>query len=327
MDYEIYHHISGAALRMRNALLVGAGLYTDEPTDATVLVFDGERAVATGSRSGAILKMIATDDDYRGEDLTSTVITALRADAAEFGYRHLFLYTKPECEAVFSGLLFYPVASARDVLLMEDKRGGIRTYLDSLPGAEGGRCGAIVMNANPFTLGHLYLVERAAGECDRVYVFVLSEDKSEFSRQDRLNMVRLGTGNLENVTVLETGPYMVSSATFPTYFLKNREFAAEVQCGLDIEIFRTLIAPRLSITRRYVGTEPYSPTTSKYNEAMRSLLPGGGIELIELPRIEREGRAISAGSFRELLARGEREAALSLLPDTSRDYLRENNLI
>ena len=328
MNHELYRNISGAALRRRNALLSAAGLHTDEKTDVSVLVYDGERAIATGSRSGAVLKLFATDDGYRGEDLTSTVVTALVNDARENGYGHLFLYTKPEYENIFSGLFFYPVARSRDVLLMENRPGGISSFLSSLPKPESdGINGALVMNANPFTLGHLHLAERAASECDRVYLFVLSEDKSEFSTADRVKMVTLGVSHLKNVTVLETGPYMVSSATFPTYFLKNRESAEEVHCGLDIEIFAGLVAKRLSVTRRYVGTEPLSPTTNKYNEAMARLLPKRDIQLIEVPRAENSDGPISAGRYRALIKEGKREAAFSLLPKTSRDYILENKLI
>ncbi len=328
MNAQLYYRITGSALNLRNKLLCSAGLHTDEATDATVLVFDGDRAVATGSRSGAILKLIAVDEDYRGEDLTSTVISMLRTDALSDGHRHLFLYTKPECRETFSRLFFYPVASCNGVLLMEDRRDGIASYISSLPEQPSdGIFGAVIMNANPFTLGHLALVERAAGECDRVFVFVLSEDKSEFSAKDRFNMVNLGVSHLENVTVLPTGPYMISSATFPTYFIKDRENAEEIHCGLDIEIFATTVAKRLSITRRYVGTEPSSPTTAKYNEALKRLLPGRGISLIEVPRSESLGKPISAGEFRRRIKSGEREAALSLIPTSTINYLEANHLI
>ena len=124
------------------------------------------------------------------------------------------------------------------LLLMENKRDGICQFLAALPEGENKKVvGAAVMNCNPFTKGHRFLIETAAKECDRLYVFVLSEDKSEFSAADRMNMVKLGTADLPNVTVLPTGPYLISAATFPTYFLKNRDGAEQVQCLLDIAIF------------------------------------------------------------------------------------------
>lgn len=135
-------------------------------------------------------------------------------------------------------------------------------------------------------------------------------------------MVKLGTADLPNVTVLPTGPYLISSATFPTYFLKERDRAGQVQCMLDIEIFAKYFAPKFSITRRYVGTEPSSALTSQYNEALRDCLPARGIELRELPRLEHAGTPISASTARELLDVGDTKALRQLLPQTTLDYLR-----
>ena len=42
---------------------------------------------------------------------------------------------------------------------------------------------------DPFTNGHLYLVEYAARHCDNLYVFVLSEDKSVFPADVRFSLV------------------------------------------------------------------------------------------------------------------------------------------
>ena len=39
------------------------------------------------------------------------------------------------------------------------------------------------MNCNPFTLGHKYIVEKAARENDNVIIFVVEEDKSSFPIQ------------------------------------------------------------------------------------------------------------------------------------------------
>ena len=101
-----------------------------------------------------------------------------------------------------SSLFFYPIASTENVLLMESKQNGIEEFVSSLSTKKhSDKIGALVMNCNPFTLGHLSLIESAAAECDHVYVFVLSEDKSRFSANDRLAMVKLGVVHLENVSV------------------------------------------------------------------------------------------------------------------------------
>ena len=223
---------------------------------------------------------------------------------------------------MFSSLFFYPIAQTKDVLLMENKEHGIRDFLATLPdGQATGTVGAAVMNCNPFTKGHRYLIETAAKECDHVYIFVLSEDKSEFSAADRMNMVKLGTADLPNVTVLPTGPYLISSATFPTYFLKDREQAGTVQCMLDIDIFCKYYAPKFSITRRYVGTEPLSPMTNQYNEALLSALPEKGIAVRQIPRLEQEDTPVSASAVRAAMAAGEKEKLRRLVPETTYDYL------
>lgn len=325
MDTELVKTLQGTKLSKWSALLRKADLVPDDQLDSVVLVWEYDTLIATGSRWGNILKCIAVDDDHRGEDLTATVLTRLRQDAFDAGFRHLFLYTKPKNEFLFSSLFFYPIAKTGDVLLMENRQGGIREFLNSLPVAVGKPAGAMVMNCDPFTRGHRYLIETAAKECDRVYVFVLSEDRSHFSAADRLEMVKRGTADLPNVTVLPTGPYLISAATFPTYFLKERDKAAQVQCALDIEIFTRYYVPKFGITRRYVGTEPLSSMTQLYNEALAAKLPDKGIELRQVSRLEHSGVPVSASAVRASL--NDIKKLEQLVPETTLDYLTENKLL
>ncbi len=326
MDLELCAGLTGKKQEQWAAFLTQAGLDPQETVEKTALLWDGEDLVAAGSRQDHILKCIAVDPFRQGEGLTATLLTALRQDAFAAGHRHLFLYTKPQNRYMFSSLFFYPVAQTDRVLLMEDRKNGIGDFLDSLPpGKHSGVIGAAVMNCNPFTKGHRYLIETAAKECDHLYVFVLSEDKSQFSAADRLELVKLGTQDLRNVTVLPTGPYLISSATFPTYFLPDRDQAGAIQCKLDIEIFLKYFVPRFHITRRYVGTEPLSPLTEQYNQALRENL--GEIELRELPRLEHPGGPISATTVRALLGTGQPEQLRALVPETTYAYLQAHDLI
>ena len=327
MDIEKLQNLQGTKREAWCDLLKKTGLTPDDTLDTTVLIWEGEDLIATGSRWGNILKCIAVDDKHQGEDLSATVLTQLRQDAFDAGFRHLFLYTKPKNEFLFSSLFFYPIAQTADVLLMENKQDGIGAFLNTLPAPGNGTAGALVMNCNPFTKGHRYLIETAAGECDHVYVFVLSEDRSEFSAADRMEMVKQGTADLANVTVLPTGPYLISSATFPTYFLKNREKAGQVQCLLDIEIFTRYYAPKFNITRRYVGTEPLSPMTAQYNQALMDFLPAKGIELRQIPRMELEGVPVSASAVRNCLQKNDFVQLQQLLPETTYHYLRNHDFI
>ena len=328
MYTEVAKRLTASTRSQWKNLLHRAGLEPDEQVESTVLVWDDEELIATGSRQGNLLKCIAVDAMHQGEDLTSTLLTNLRQDAFSHGYSHLFLYTKPKNEFMFSSLFFYPIASTEDVLLMENKRDGISAFLSTLPEEKtDGIVGAAVMNCNPFTKGHRYLIETAAKECDRLYVFVLSEDKSAFSAADRMEMVKLGTADLPNVTVLPTGPYLISSATFPTYFLKEREKAEQVHCLLDIEIFCKYFVPKFGISRRYVGTEPLSPMTNQYNEALARQLPEKGIQFREIPRLEQAGQPVSASRVRQCIADGDLQTLEELLPETSFRYIKTNNLL
>lgn len=324
MYTESVRALSGAKKAAWAALLNKCGL-EQAPAEHTVLIWEGDILIATGSRDGNILKCIAVDEACQGQGLTAAVLTQLRQDAFQAGLTHLFLYTKPQNEHLFTPLLFYPIARTGKVLLMEDKPRGIRRFLDC-QAAPAGECAAIVMNADPFTLGHRYLVETAARECGNLLVFVLSEEKGRFSAAARLELVRRGTADIPNVTVLPTGPYLISSATFPTYFLKDRDSAADVHCMLDVEIFAKHFAPHFSITRRFVGTEPLSALTARYNEILKEQLPKRGIQITELPRLAADGAPISASAVRKALAENRWEDLRALVPPTTFDYLKEESL-
>lgn len=301
------------------SLLDAVGLCQDAPPEEIVLIWDSDRLVATGARQEHILKYIAVDPAYQGEGLTATVLTALKEAALQSGHRHLFLYTKPKNKYQFQSLFFYPIAQTGDVLLMEDRRDGIGSFLRTLPRpCTEGKIGATVMNCNPFTLGHRYLIETAATQCDHLYIFILSEDKSRFSAYDRMEMAKAGTADLENVTVLPTGPYLISSATFPTYFLKNRD-KAQAHCDLDIAVFSRHFIPYFGITCRFVGTEPLSPLTEQYNQALKEKLP---VPLIEIPRLEQDGLPVSASSVRSQLP-----DIKHLVPESTYTYLNNYNLL
>lgn len=307
------------------ALLAKTGLHPEDTPETTVLVWDGGTLAATGSRSGALVKYLAVDPAYQGEDLTATVLTQLRRGAFDAGCRHLFLYTKPANRFKLQELFFYPVAQTKQVLLMEDQKDGLARFIGALPRyTGGGTVGALVMNCDPFTRGHQYVIEQAAKACGHVYVFVLSEDRSHFPAADRLALVRAGTTHLANVEVLPSGPYMISAATFPTYFLPQRDSAAHVSCALDVEIFGRRIAPALGIKRRFVGTEPLSALTESYNRTLHELLPALGVEVTEIPRLEQDGQPVSASRVRALLAAGDLTAVEPLVPPTTYAYLRNH---
>lgn len=326
MYLEAVRQLKAPLLQQWEAFLRRMGLEPDRDTEYTALLMEAGTIAACGSRSGNVLKCIAVDPAYQGEGLTGTLLTQLRQEAFEAGHTHLFLYTKPRNRQLFEPLFFYPVAQTKDVLLMENHRGGIREFLSGLEVFQnGGKIGAIVMNADPFTRGHQYLIEQAAQECDWLYIFVLSEDRSFFSAADRMEMVRRGTLHLQNVTVHPTGRYLISAATFPSYFLKDRGIANRVHCQLDLTVFAKWFAPHFGITHRFAGTEPNCPVTRAYNEEMAALLPEKGIVFREIPRLETAEQVISAGEVRQRLQN--REEIRELVPESTYTYLQEINRI
>ena len=328
MDIELHNPIQGANLNIWSDFLANAGLAADTSVEQTVLIWEGEQLIATGSRTGNLLKCLAVDPTRQGEGLLAKVLTALRQEAFREGHQHLFLYTKPSNGYLFSDLLFYRVAQTGDVLLMEDRKDGISHFIRELdPQKRSGKIGAAVMNCDPFTLGHQYLIETAAKDCDHLYVFILSEDKGHFPAADRLEMVRRGTEHLSNVTVLPTGPYLISSATFPTYFLKNRDQAEQIHCQLDVEIFVQHFAPSFSICTRYVGTEPLSLLTNQYNTVLKNKLPSHGIDVVEIPRLSVGDAPVSASAVRAALKEKNTSAVQKLVPSTTFSYLQDQHFL
>ena len=328
MEVELTRNLQGWRRNQWSEFLTRAGLDSTEPVELTALLWENGELAATGSRQGNVLKCIAVDPARQGEGLTATLLTSLRQEAFSCGLRHLFLYTKPQNEAMFSPLFFYPVAGTGQALLMEDRKNGVEAFLEGLERpCRTGVIGAAVMHCNPFTRGHRWLIETAAGECDWMYVFVLSEEQGRFPAADRLELVRQGTADLPNVTVAPTGPYLISQATFPTYFLKDKTQAADVQCMLDIEVFTRYFVPYFGITRRYVGTEPLCPVTNRYNQVLAEQLPRAGVELRQLQRLEAGENPVSASAVRALLGKGQPEALRALVPDTTYAYLQAHDLI
>lgn len=190
-------------------------------------------------------------------------------------------------------------------------------------GACGGelKIGAVVANCNPFTCGHRYLLEEALKQCGYLHLFILSDNRSEFPADERFRMVQLGIAGLERIILHRTSDYMISAATFPTYFFKDRSRGQRANCKMDLELFASRIAPALGITERFVGTEPFCTVTNTYNEEMKRMLPRHGITVKEIRRKEMEGMPVSASEVRRRLASGDPEKVKELVPEKVYEYL------
>jgi len=318
---------TGYALNQLKQFLASCGLDYDPSVSFTANLMEDGEIIATASLDGSTLKCIAVSPAHQGEDLTAHLLTELRREAFDRGIEHLLLFTKPANQMMFASFGFYPVIRTADCLLMESKRNGLDSFIAEIAAAspKEGVIGCIVANCNPFTLGHRYLIESAARQCDVLHLFILSENKPPFPAQDRLMLAKKGVQDLKNVLVHPTGPYMVSSATFPTYFIKDKAKVDSIYCDLDISIFAKKIAPALGVSRRFVGSEPYCRVTGFYNEQMKKLLPQHGVELIEIPRCEEDGEAVSASRVRRLMEDKRMEEIRALVPETTYEYL--SNLV
>lgn len=308
------------AQKQVDALLEQEGIRRDGNLDYTCGLFDDDgRLVATGSCFGNTIRCLAVDGERQGEGLLNQIVSHLVERQAQRGNTHLFLYTKPESARFFGDLGFYEIARAPDSLVfMENRRRGFSDYCAALERRDG-TAAAVVMNANPFTLGHLSLVERAAAENDAVHLFVLSEEAGPIPFAVRRRLVREGTAHLPNVVCHDSGPYIISSATFPSYFLKDEDAVIRAHAGLDLEVFGR-IAACLSITRRYVGEETSSRVTALYNEVMLHRLPALGIDCRVVPRLEAEGRPISASTVRQAIHDGRTADIRPLVPESTWRY-------
>ena len=306
------------------SLLEAEGLGMDPHLDYTAGIYRGDTLVATGSFYRDTLRCLAVDGDHQGEGLMARVVTHLVNELFARGRQDLFIYTKKQAAQNFTALGFYEIVSLDEIVFLENRRDAFERYIDSLkkPGLpEGAKVGAIVMNANPFTLGHRYLVEQAAARCDALHLFMVSEDTSAFPREVRERLIIAGVSDLKKVYTHPTGPYLVSSATFPSYFIRSDDELTLAQAKLDAKVF-SRIARALAITDRFVGEEPLSPATALYNRAMNELLPEAGVKLHIFERKSSDGvQPISASRVRALLKEGKPEKVRALVPDTTYAFL------
>ena len=241
------------------------------------------------------------------------------------GNTHLFLYTKCNSAKFFGDLGFYEISRIDgQIVFMENRKTGFQNYL--IKRVKTFEEGLAVMNANPFTLGHQYLVEKAAAENDLLHLFIVSEDASLVPFKIRKQLVMKGTAHLKNICYHDSGPYIISNATFPSYFQKDENAVIESHAMLDLTVF-TQIAKVLGITRRYVGEEPTSLVTGIYNRIMSEKLPEQGIECIVVPRKTCEDTPISASNVRLALQNGDYDTISKLVPQTTLDYFKSPEAI
>lgn len=267
------------------------------------LIGEDDILLGGGGLQGNVIKCIAITDDLRETGMGTKLISHLYLQAINNGEETVRVFTKPENKEIFTSLGFKLLATSDKAILLENGN-GLKHYCDYLASLRReGENGAIVMNANPFTLGHRYLIETAAKEVNNLYIIVVKENRSLFSYDDRKLMITKGTEDLKNVIICEGSDYQISNTTFPTYFLKEITDATDTQISLDLDLFSKHIAPALNIKKRFIGTEPKDVLTNRYNHLIKSILPKTTIEVIEVDRLQNESNVIiSATTVRECLS-------------------------
>ncbi len=281
---------------------------------------DGE-IVAGGGLKRDVIKCVAVADAYKGEARVNSIVSHLIAKANSEGYHCVRLFTKPRNRRVFESLSFRLLAEAPEAILMETGVGGIEEYKKKLNAIASQytdqSSGCIVMNANPFTLGHRFLIEQASSQVERLFVVLVKEDCSMFSYAERKEMVSRGINDMKNVTLCDGSDYAVSATTFPTYFLKTLSDASDTQMLLDLDLFRRHIAPALGTSVRFVGTEPSDALTRRYNELMKQELD----DVREIERLGKDGEPLSASRVRHAIEAGCLRDAARLVPLSSLPYI------
>ena len=314
-----------------------------------------DEIVAGGGLKGGVIKCVAVADGHKGEAVANQIVSHLIAHANSDGHQCVKLFTKPQNQKMFESMSFRLLAEAPKAILMETGIGGIKRYCEELRVKSEERrvkseesngelhyvtsttlqpvklhhpntstphpimppSGIIIMNCNPFTLGHRYLIEQAAQQVQTLYILVVREDCSMFGYDERKAMIVRGVAHINNVVVCDGSEYSISATTFPTYFLKSLSDASDTQMTLDIDLYRRHIAPALGATVRFVGTEPDDPLTRRYNELMKSMLP----DVREVARLEKSGVAVSASRVRKAIVENHLALAARLVPPTTVPYI------
>ncbi len=308
--------------------------YDPTDVDRTMVLFNmNKQVIGTGSYKCRTLKYVAVAKQFRETTAFADIVSFITNELFRT-HKHTFVFTKPETAKLFEGLGYTEIARAEPLFaVLEFGYQSIKDYQNYLKqmkrNTQTQNIAAIVVNCNPFTNGHKYLIETAANENEIVYLFVVEEDLSVFPFDIRWELIRKGTEHIKNLVMLKAGHYIVSGGIFPNYFLKKEstDLISEKQAELDITIFAKYMVPVLNITKRYIGTENYCQTTLAYNKAMHKILPLHNVEVIEKTRIAVDQietdnpNYISASKVRQAIREDRLLEIKDFIPATTAEFL------
>lgn len=300
-------------------------LQLDDNVDYTIVIRQNEEIKATCSKSKNVLKCFAVSDELRGEGVSATLMGAVSDKLFEEGIYHSFIFTKVENTGIFTSLGYKLIHQIENVALLESGIYDIKKYLEDMQKEynidTSTKKSALVMNCNPFTLGHRYLIEEAAAQSEEVLVFIVEEDKSSFPFKYRYDMVKEGVSHLHNVRVIKGGEYIISQATFPSYFLRKEDVILKAYTTLDASIFGRYFCETLNIRKRFVGEEPYCKVTRAYNDSLKEILPIYGVEVVQVKRKAFMEDIISASKVRKLIKDGQISDIEHIVPSSTWEFL------
>ncbi len=299
------------------------GVEFDNP-ERTVVVRDEGKIVGTGSVDGKVMKYFFIDKEYVGHGLLAMIYNSLLNFLLDNNRLEHYVFTTPNNGYIFKGIGLTEVMSTDRVALFE---GGFCSYdkwiqsIKSKLNPEVKIRGAVVVNCNPMTLGHKHLIEYAKSKVDELIVFIVEEDKSTFTTRERYSIVKDEYKNDDKVIVILGGPYIISQATFPTYFIKKMDETTDIYTELDATIFSKRIAKDLKIDIRFVGDEPIDLMTANYNDNLNKSFEKNDLLLEKIDRIKDNGTYISASKVRRLIGEGRVKETYGLLPKSTIDFL------
>lgn len=291
--------------------------------DYSILVYDEDVLVATGSIANNIMKCFLVLNEYQGKNITTLMFKHLVDELYSRNIHYFFVFTLPRNEKIFLNLNMKRIVKTMNTVLLESGEHikDVLTRLKTNYDISNDKKACVIINANPMTNGHLYLIEVAAKENKEVIVFVVSEDLSSFPFTDRFKIIKKATAHLDNVIVLPTLSYLVSKLTFPKYFLKEDQLIQDEQTLVDVLVYKEYYAKIFKINKRYVGEEPFSINTSKYNKVLKDYL-GNNIKIV--PRLAHDEKAISASQIRKFIKTNKIDKIIDLVPDATYQYLLSN---
>ena len=286
----------------------------------SILVYDGDKLIATASLANNVMKCFLVIKEYKNQNITNLMFSHLVNYLSQLNIYHYFVYTIPSNELIFTSLNMKTIVMTMNTILLEggDEINNVLAELKKEYAVSNNKKAAVIINANPMTYGHLYLIETAAKENKEVLVFVVSEDLSSFPFVDRFEIIKKATAHLENITVLPTLSYLVSKITFPKYFLKEDQLIKDEQTLVDVLVYKEYYEKIFNIVIRYLGEEPFSFNTNKYNKVLKTYL-GSHIKIIKRKKVGPE--IVSASLVRKLLKENNLKEIKKYVPLATYEYL------